>query len=79
MANRHYEINEEFEVTLKLKIKLKQASDYDYLNDEEIKEEVDYFKRCIENHLTEKIQGEYYREEVTISMDDFTFEVLPVL
>jgi hypothetical protein len=36
MANRHYEINEELEVTLKLKVIIKQCSNYNPLNESQL-------------------------------------------
>lgn len=75
MANQHYELDEEFEVTIKLKVKLQRCSDYRHLSDDEVKDEVDHFKTQIQEHLESKVTGEYYREDVCIGMDDWTYKV----
>lgn len=75
MANRHYPINEEIEVTLKLKVTIKQCSDYGYLNELQLADKVTDFKNEIKEHLENKIKNEYYREEVTLGVDDWTYEV----
>ena len=75
MANRHYQINEEIEVTLKLKVKIKQCSNYQHLNELQLADNVTDFKKEIKEHLENKIKNEYYREEVTIGVDDWTYEV----
>jgi len=75
MANRHYQINEEIEVTLKLKVNIKQCSNYQHLNELQLADNVTDFKNEIKEHLENKIKDEYYREEVTIGVDDWTYEV----
>lgn len=75
MANRHYDINEEFQIDLTLKITVKRCSDFRYLKESEIEKSVIDFKNKITEHLKEKITSEYYREEVTDSMDDWTYNV----
>ena len=75
MANRHYQINEEIEVTLKLKVKIKQCSNYHDLNELQLADNVTDFKNEIKEHLENKIKDEYYREEVTMGVDDWTYEV----
>ena len=75
MANRHYPINEEIEVTLKLKVTIKQCSNYHHLNELQIADNVTDFKNEIREHLENKIKDEYYREEVTLGVDDWTYEV----
>jgi uncharacterized protein YaaR (DUF327 family) len=75
MANRHYEINEELEVTLKLKVIIKQCSNYNPLNESQLAHNVKNFKNEIKEHLENKIKDEYYREEVTIGVDDWTYDV----
>ena len=75
MANRHYQINEEIEVTLKLKVKIKQCSNYQHLNELQLADNVTDFKNEIKEHLENKIKDEYYREEVTIGVDDWTYLV----
>jgi len=75
MANKHYQINEEFEVTLKLKVTIKQCSNYNHLNELQIADNVTDFKNEIKEHIENKIKDEYYREEVTLGVDDWTYEV----
>ena len=35
MANRHYELNEEFQVDLTVNVKLERCSDYNHISDED--------------------------------------------
>ncbi len=75
MANQHYELNEEFEVSIKLKVKLKRCSNYRHLTEEELKDDVGYFKSQIQEHLESKVRGNYYREDVCLGMGDWSYEV----
>ena len=75
MANRHYQINEEIEVTLKLKVNIKKCSNYHHLNELQLADHIVDFKNEIKEHLENKIKDEYYREEVTNEVDDWTYEV----
>jgi len=76
MANKHYRLDEEFEVTIKVKVKLESCSDYQHVSNIRLEENVEDFKSEIGNHLKGKLTNYYGREEVTDNIDDWTFEVL---
>lgn len=69
MANQHYNIDEEIEVTIKLKLKDIVISNYNYLNGEEIKESFTEFKKEIGNHLKSVLTKNYYQQEITSCVD----------
>lgn len=75
MANKHYNINEEVEVTLTLKVKIKECSNYTTLDESQISDNVKDFKSEIKEHLRSKISNEYYSEEVTFGVDNWSYEV----
>lgn len=75
MSNRHYEVNEEVEITIKVKVNIKSCSDYRYLKEDELKEEVRHVKMQMEDYLVSQITGEYDSEEICDGMDYWTFEV----
>ena len=74
MANRTYTIEEEFEVTLTLKVKVKQISTYFSLTESGIKDTIESFKQEITDHLKSKVTGDYF-EEVTLGVDYWKFDV----
>jgi hypothetical protein len=63
MADTHTKIDEEFEVILKVKVKLTQANYYGDRTKEQLKSEVDRVKNKMKDHLLSKIEGEFYGEE----------------
>ncbi len=76
MSQRRYDVNEEIEVNITVKVKIKQINNYYHLNDEQIKECVEDFKNEIGDHLKGKLTSESYQsEEVTIGVDSWHFEV----
>lgn len=79
MANQHYNIDEEIEVTIKLKLKDIGISDYNYLNEEEIKESFAEFKKEIGNHLKSTLVKNYYQQDITSCVDWWSFEVSEVV
>ncbi len=79
MANQHYNIDEEIEVTIKLKLKDIGISDYNYLNEEEIKESFTEFKKEIGNHLKSVLSKNYYQQQITSCVDWWSFEVSEVV
>lgn len=74
MANRHYSVNEEVEVTLKFKVKLTHISNYHHLDDQAINRVVEDFKEEITQHLADKINDEY-QGEVTTMCDWVSYQV----
>ena len=73
MANKHYKVDEEFEITLKVKVKVGSISNYFPMDDNEIKEEIEEFKNSIGKHLEDKLKNDY-SEEVCNS-DFISYEV----
>lgn len=75
MANRHYQIKEEFEVTIKVKLINIEISTYQQLNELQQADNVKDFKQEISNHLKQKLNNSYYQQEVTNGVDWWSFEV----
>lgn len=74
MSNIHTQINEEVEVTLKLKVKFTNASYYDQLSNEQLRERIDEAKSKIKNELLNMVEDEFYQQELS-SMVLFDYEV----
>jgi hypothetical protein len=77
MANKHYSVNEEIEVTLKFKVKLTNISNYHHLDELFLNAVANDFKDEITNHLADKIVNEY-TEEVTHMCDWVGYEVIQI-
>jgi len=75
MSNIHTAINEEVEVTLKLKVKFTNASYYDQLSQEQLREKIELAKSTIKKELLNMVEDEYYQQEL-ISMVHFDYEVI---
>lgn len=75
MANKHYDINDEIEVTIKVKVKNIKISNYNPLNEIQIADNVMDFKLEITKYLGLKLDDEYYNEEVTLGVDWWSFDV----
>lgn len=75
MANRHYQINEEFEVTVTFKVKLNQISNYHPLSDEQIKEQIQEAKEEMQSFIEDQVVDEYYNEDLTAGTDFCSFEI----
>ena len=75
MANQHYPIKEEFEVTIKVKVRNIEISTYPHLNEMEKADNIKDFKQEISNHLKQKLNNSYYQQEVTNGVDWWSFEV----
>jgi gamma-glutamylcyclotransferase (GGCT)/AIG2-like uncharacterized protein YtfP len=75
MANRHYPIKEEFEVTIKVKVRNIKISTYEQLNELQQADSTKDFKQEISNHLKQKLNNSYYQQEVTDGVDWWSFEV----
>jgi len=75
MANKHYNIDEEINITINIKVKLLQCSNFTELNELQVADNVIDFKNEIADYLKSKIVNGYYREEVTLGVDDWTFDV----
>lgn len=75
MANRHYQINEEFEVTVTFKVKLNQISNYHPLKDDEIAEQIEEIKSEMKEFIEYQVVDEYYNEDLTAGADFCSFEI----
>lgn len=75
MSNKHYPVDEEFEVDLTVKVKLKSISNYTILNERDQIWAIEAFKQDIEEWLLDKLAENYYNEEVTNKVDYYSFEV----
>lgn len=63
MSNQHYTVNEEFEVELKVKVKLSDISTYNYLSVEQTQEQIHEAKKNMKKRLLNKLCNTYYQEE----------------
>lgn len=76
MANKHYSVEDELEVTIKVKIKNIEISNNRPLSEVQKTLNIDEFKKEISNHLKNKISNNtYYQQEVTNGVDWWSFEV----
>ena len=75
MANKNYPINKEFEVDIKLKVKLNSFSDYFHLTEEQLNEGVENFKKEISDHLKSELIGSYFDNPID-NVDFVNYEVL---
>lgn len=75
MANRHYPIKEELEITIKVKVRNIEISTYQHLNELQQADNTKDFKQEISNHLKQKLNDNYYQQEVTNGVDWWSFEV----
>ena len=75
MANRHYQIKEEIEVTIKVKVRNIEISTCEQINELQQADKTKDFKQEISNHLKQKLNDSYYQQEVTSGVDWWSFEV----
>ena len=76
MANKHYPINEEIEITLNLKVKITELSTYFPLKEDEIQYEVELAKKELHNCIMHKITGRDYNHETLTDIADYwSFEI----
>lgn len=73
MSDIHTPINEEVEVTLKLKVKLTQAHHYN-LSDEGLKEQIEEAKLKLEGELLNMVTDEFCHQQLTNGAS-FDYEV----
>lgn len=74
MSNIHKTINEEIEVTLKLKVKFTAVSYYDQLSQEQLNERIELAKAEIKKELLNMVEDEFYQQELS-NMVLFDYEV----
>lgn len=65
MANIHTQINEEVEVTLKLKVNLTQAHHYPELSESELKECIEEAKAKLKAEFLNMVEDEFFHQELT--------------
>jgi hypothetical protein len=76
MSNKHYNISEEIEVTIKVKVKDLRISTYQQLNEIQQAEHVIDFKQEIAEHLKAELTNIIYsQQEVTNGVDWWSFDV----
>lgn len=76
MANKHYTVEEEVEIHLTVKVKLKSISNYERLNASRITEEIEAAKSELPNFLLKKLQGSHQQQELTNFVDYWDFDVI---
>ena len=76
MSNKIYQVNEEVEVNLTIKVKLKSISDYYKLSEDDIKNEIENAKNELPDFIKGKLSGVYYNESLTTSVDYWNFEII---
>lgn len=75
MANRHYNLDEEIEVTVKVKVKNIHISNYQHLSEEQQQGALKDFKQEISDHLMHKLVGSCGHEEVTEWIDWWYYDI----
>jgi hypothetical protein len=73
MANRHYNVDREYDITLKFKVRAKDISNYYPLTEEDIKQVLDNLEDELKSHFLWKISQEHRIESVGV--DYVTFEM----
>ena len=81
MSNKHYPIGEEnsFDVNIRVKVTPKSISNYYQLTEEDIKSELDSFKKDVKQYLMERLIQEYYQIDITMGVDFWDFKVETIL
>ena len=76
MANKHYTTEHEFEVTLKLKVKITNLSNYFPIKPEDMQETLKHIESELRNDLPHEICKEYiHKENVSQIVDYVTYDV----
>lgn len=65
MANTHQNLNEEIEITLKVRVKINHAFYYGDMPEVDLKEHIEEAKKDLKRVLIQKIENEYSSEELT--------------
>ena len=76
MSNKIYQVNEEVEITLTVKVKLQTISNYSKLSQEDIKNEIEDAKGNLSDFLKGELSKNYYNETLTSGVDWWNFEVI---
>jgi NADPH-dependent 7-cyano-7-deazaguanine reductase QueF len=75
MSQRSKNVNEEFIVELKLKVKINSFSNHEGFKDDQIDQAIEEFKEQIKEELECKICGEFHQDGFLQSVDFVSFEV----
>ena len=76
MANKHYTIGSEVEVTIKVKISNIVISTHNGLTEDQVLDNLNDFKVEIGDHIKKKMsQKTYNQEEVTDGVDWWSFDI----
>jgi hypothetical protein len=73
MANIHYTVEREYDITLNFKVRATNISNYYHLSEEDIKTVLDNLEEDFKSHFLWKIRNEHKLED--IGVDFVTFEV----
>jgi hypothetical protein len=75
MSNKHYSVNHEFEVTLNLKVKITNLSNYQSISQEKMKTYLEEVEREIRQDLHHNICKDYVSEDISQMVDVVMFNV----
>lgn len=76
MGNQHYNIKEDLEVSLRVKLSDITISTYQHLSEEDIKKSFKEFKKNISSHIVRSnLESLYYQQEVTDCVDWFSYDI----
>jgi hypothetical protein len=69
MANKHYKLNKEIDVTLNVRVTLTGISDYKVVDDERQTKIIEEFREEIGNALSYKMSGDHQQQDLLLSCD----------
>lgn len=76
MANRKYDVDKEFEISLNLKVKVSQISNYFHLSEENIKNVLEDVKLNLKESLLNRIcQGYEFNGDLTDMVDYIMYSI----
>jgi len=76
MANRKYEIDKEFEISLNLKVKISEISNYYSLSEQDIENVLEDVKLNLKESLLNRIQqGNEFSDNLTEMVDYITYSI----
>ena len=73
MANKHYSVDKEYDITLNFKVRVTDISNYYSLSEEDIKQVLDNLENELKIHFLWKISQEHRIKDVGV--DYVTFEM----
>jgi hypothetical protein len=76
MANRKYDIDKEFEISLDLKVKVSQISNYFHLSEQDIENVLEDIKINLKELLLNRIcQGQEFNDDLTKMVDYIMYSI----